>query len=98
MKFGVLVFPGSNCDHDTHHAVGEVMGQPVTYLWHESHDLEDCDAILRLSYDFGQLALLEHREERREECVEASCQTVEYKSKSPTLQIASRIIRSGANT
>jgi phosphoribosylformylglycinamidine synthase len=46
MKFGVLVFPGSNCDHDTHHALGQVMGAPVTYLWHESHDLENCDAIL----------------------------------------------------
>jgi len=46
MKFGVLVFPGSNCDHDTHHVLGEVMGQPVTYLWHESHSLEGCDAIL----------------------------------------------------
>jgi len=46
MKFGVLVFPGSNCDHDTHHVVAGVMGQPVTYLWHESHDLEGCDAIL----------------------------------------------------
>jgi phosphoribosylformylglycinamidine synthase I len=46
MKFGVLVFPGSNCDHDTHNVVGGVMGQPVTYLWHESTDLEGCDAIL----------------------------------------------------
>jgi phosphoribosylformylglycinamidine synthase len=46
MKFGVLVFPGSNCDHDTHHALGAVLGQPVTYLWHESHSLENCDAIL----------------------------------------------------
>jgi phosphoribosylformylglycinamidine synthase subunit PurQ / glutaminase len=46
MKFGVLVFPGSNCDHDTHHVLGGVMGQPVTYLWHASHDLEGCDAIL----------------------------------------------------
>jgi len=46
MKFGVLVFPGSNCDHDTHHVLGAVMNQPVTYLWHESHDLEGCDGIL----------------------------------------------------
>jgi phosphoribosylformylglycinamidine synthase len=46
MKFGVLVFPGSNCDHDTYNAIGGVMGQPVTYLWHESHSLEGCDAIL----------------------------------------------------
>jgi phosphoribosylformylglycinamidine synthase I len=46
MKFGVLVFPGSNCDHDTYNVVGGVMGQPVTYLWHESTDLEGCDAVL----------------------------------------------------
>jgi len=46
MKFGVLVFPGSNCDHDTCNVIGRVMGQPVTYLWHESTDLEGSDAIL----------------------------------------------------
>ncbi len=46
MKFGVLVFPGSNCDQDTHHVVSNVMGEPVTFLWHESSDLESCDAIL----------------------------------------------------
>ena len=46
MKFGVLVFPGSNCDHDTYNVLGGVLGQPVTYLWHESHDLEGCDGIL----------------------------------------------------
>ena len=46
MKFGVLVFPGSNCDQDAFHVAGQVARQPVTYLWHESHDLENCDAIL----------------------------------------------------
>jgi phosphoribosylformylglycinamidine synthase I len=46
MKFGVLVFPGSNCDHDTHHVVGAIAMQPVTYLWHASSDLQGCDAIL----------------------------------------------------
>ena len=46
MKFGVLVFPGSNCDHDTYNVVAEVARQPVTYLWHASEDLEGCDAIL----------------------------------------------------
>ncbi len=46
MKFGVLVFPGSNCDHDTYHVISEVAQQPVTFLWHESQDLENCDAIL----------------------------------------------------
>lgn len=46
MKFGVLVFPGSNCDQDTWHVVAELACQPVTYLWHDSADLENCDAIL----------------------------------------------------
>jgi len=46
MKFGVLVFPGSNCDHDTHHVVASLLHQPVTYLWHASEDLQGCDAIL----------------------------------------------------
>ena len=46
MKFGVLVFPGSNCDHDTHNVLARELGVPVTYLWHASHDLENCDAIL----------------------------------------------------
>jgi phosphoribosylformylglycinamidine synthase I len=46
MKFGVLVFPGSNCDHDTYHVVAELAHQPVTFLWHETENLEGCDAIL----------------------------------------------------
>jgi phosphoribosylformylglycinamidine synthase len=46
MKFGVIVFPGSNCDHDAYHVAGQVAQQPVTFLWHESHDLENCDAII----------------------------------------------------
>jgi phosphoribosylformylglycinamidine synthase I len=46
MKFGVLVFPGSNCDHDAWWTVRNVAHQPATFLWHESHDLENCDAII----------------------------------------------------
>ncbi|HSA91868.1 MAG TPA: phosphoribosylformylglycinamidine synthase subunit PurQ [Terriglobales bacterium] len=46
MKFGVVVFPGSNCEHDAWYAVGAVAQQPVTYLWHDSADLENCDAII----------------------------------------------------
>ncbi len=46
MKFGVLVFPGSNCDHDTYNVVAQIAHQPVTFLWHESSDMENCDAIL----------------------------------------------------
>jgi len=46
MKFGVLVFPGSNCDHDAYWTIQQVAKQPATFLWHESHDLENCDAII----------------------------------------------------
>lgn len=46
MKFGVLVFPGSNCDHDTLHVVQDVLGESATFLWHQSTDLQGCDAIL----------------------------------------------------
>ena len=46
MKFGVLVFPGSNCDHDTFHVLAEIAHQPVTFLWHDSEDLQNVDAIL----------------------------------------------------
>ena len=46
MKFGVLVFPGSNCDHDTYNVIAEIAHRPVTLLWHDSPELEDCDAIV----------------------------------------------------
>jgi phosphoribosylformylglycinamidine synthase len=46
MKFGVLVFPGSNCDHDTYNVIENLVEQPVTFLWHASEDLQGCDAIL----------------------------------------------------
>jgi phosphoribosylformylglycinamidine synthase I len=46
MKFGVLVFPGSNCDYDTFNVIDKLVGEPVTFLWHASEDLENCDAIL----------------------------------------------------
>ncbi len=46
MKFGVITFPGSNCDHDAFWAFKEVLGQPATMLWHDSHDLENCDVVI----------------------------------------------------
>ena len=46
MRFGVLVFPGSNCDHDAYHVAAEVLGEEARMLWHESTDLEGCDAIV----------------------------------------------------
>ena len=46
MKFGVLVFPGSNCDHDTYNVIESIAHQPVTFLWHDSEDLQNVDAVL----------------------------------------------------
>jgi phosphoribosylformylglycinamidine synthase I len=46
MKFGLVVFPGSNCDHDAHHAIGTVLGQPVEFIWHQSEQLENFDAVI----------------------------------------------------
>ena len=46
MKFGVIIFPGSNCDQDSYHAVTAATGQQAVFLWNESHDLENCDAII----------------------------------------------------
>ena len=46
MKFGVIIFPGSNCDHDAYWTLQQVSKQAVTFLWHESHDLQNCDAIV----------------------------------------------------
>jgi phosphoribosylformylglycinamidine synthase subunit PurQ / glutaminase len=46
MKFGVVVFPGSNCDHDAFHAIGQVLQRPVEFIWHQSENLQGCDAII----------------------------------------------------
>ena len=46
MKFGVVIFPGSNCDADTLHVLGNVMGVEVVSLWHKDHDLQGCDFIM----------------------------------------------------
>lgn len=46
MKFGVLVFPGSNCDHDAYHAVSKHVGQPVDFVWHRETDLSGYDAVI----------------------------------------------------
>ena len=46
MKFGVVVFPGSNCDHDAFYAVGNVLEKPVEFIWHQSQELANCDAVI----------------------------------------------------
>lgn len=46
MKFGVVVFPGSNCDDDAHHAIASVIKQPVEFIWHQSEQVSGFDAIL----------------------------------------------------
>jgi len=46
MKFGVVVFPGSNCDYDTFHVLQNVMGQETVFLWHKEHDLQAVDCVV----------------------------------------------------
>jgi phosphoribosylformylglycinamidine synthase I len=46
MKFGVVMFPGSNCDHDTYHVISKVIGQPVDFIWHRQNTVADCDAVI----------------------------------------------------
>jgi phosphoribosylformylglycinamidine synthase subunit PurQ / glutaminase len=46
MKFGLVRFPGSNCDDDAFHAVAAVLGQPVEFIWHQSENLAGADAII----------------------------------------------------
>jgi phosphoribosylformylglycinamidine synthase I len=46
MRFGVVVFPGSNCDADTYYAIRDVLQQPVEYIWHQDNDLHGVDCVI----------------------------------------------------
>ena len=46
IKFGVLVFPGSNCDHDAQFALGEIMKQEARFIWHKESSLGDVDVVI----------------------------------------------------
>ncbi|MDO8426575.1 MAG: phosphoribosylformylglycinamidine synthase subunit PurQ [Deltaproteobacteria bacterium] len=46
MKFGIIVFPGSNCDHDCYHAVKHVFKQEAEYIWHKDTDLKGFDCVI----------------------------------------------------
>ncbi len=46
VKFGIVVFPGSNCDHDAYHVCKHVMGQDVEFLWHKEADLKQSDVVI----------------------------------------------------
>lgn len=46
MRFGIVQFPGSNCDQDAFHVLAHVLGQPVRYIWHKDHSLGDVDCVI----------------------------------------------------
>jgi phosphoribosylformylglycinamidine synthase subunit PurQ / glutaminase len=46
MKFGIVTFPGSNCDYDAYQAVVEKLGEQAVYLWHKDHDLQQSDVVI----------------------------------------------------
>ncbi|HCN83022.1 MAG TPA: phosphoribosylformylglycinamidine synthase I, partial [Sphingobacteriaceae bacterium] len=54
MKFGVVIFPGSNCDKDIIYVLEQLMGQEVVQLWHKDHDLQNVDfVVLPGGFSFG---------------------------------------------
>ena len=46
MKFGIVTFPGSNCDYDAYRAVIDTVGEQAVYLWHKDHDLQGVDVVV----------------------------------------------------
>lgn len=46
LRFGIIVFPGSNCDHDAQHAVETMMGQEARFIWHKESSLGDVDVVI----------------------------------------------------
>jgi phosphoribosylformylglycinamidine synthase I len=46
MRFGIVTFPGSNCDYDAYRAVVEALGEDAVYLWHKDHDLQGSDVVV----------------------------------------------------
>ena len=46
MKFGVVIFPGSNCDHDCYYVIESVIGKPVEFIWHQDTSVNGFDAII----------------------------------------------------
>jgi phosphoribosylformylglycinamidine synthase I len=45
-KFGIVVFPGSNCDHDTYYVLRKIIDVDVVFLWHKQTSLDECDIII----------------------------------------------------
>ncbi|MCS7053676.1 MAG: phosphoribosylformylglycinamidine synthase subunit PurQ [Ignavibacterium sp.] len=45
-KFGIVVFPGSNCDHDAYYVIKKIMNCEAEFLWHKNSDLKNCDVII----------------------------------------------------
>jgi phosphoribosylformylglycinamidine synthase I len=46
MRFGIVVFPGSNCDHDVYHVVKHVLGADAAFVWHKDRDLRKADVVV----------------------------------------------------
>lgn len=46
VRFGVIVFPGSNCDHDAHYVAGSILGQDARFIWHKEGSIGDVDVVI----------------------------------------------------
>ena len=45
-KFGIVVFPGSNCDYDAYYVIKKVLNYDAVFLWHKDKDIQNCDVII----------------------------------------------------
>ena len=59
MKFGIVTFPGSNCDYDAYQAVVEQLGEDAVYLWHKDHDLQGSDVIILPGVSIGHHSVVD---------------------------------------
>jgi phosphoribosylformylglycinamidine (FGAM) synthase-like amidotransferase family enzyme len=58
MKFGILVFPGSNCDRDVAYVTRDLLGQPTRMVWHQETDISDIDVVIVPGALWGARSLL----------------------------------------
>ena len=54
LKFGIVVFPGSNCDHDAYHAIKHVLGEEAQFIWHKEASIGESDVIVVIGLFVGR--------------------------------------------
>ena len=74
-KFGVIVFPGSNCDRDIAYSLRDILKQPTHLIWHEDSDLGDVDVVVEMPPDLFSMV---HLKAHLQESLQVSVDLVRY--------------------